>query len=73
MNPLSSTGSVDISLQLDNREERTATKSFVGVGSPNPLLTHQRPFQSVNFPKSTFLCRDMNLDLQSTIDSARVG
>ena len=31
-------GSVEISLQLDNRELRKNTWAFVGVGSPNPLV-----------------------------------
>ena len=39
-------GSVDISLQLDNREMCTDTWSFVGVGSPNPLFTRQSPFRN---------------------------
>ena len=39
---------------------------FAGVGFPNPLFTRQRRFwASVDFPKSMFQCRDMNLDLQS--------
>ena len=39
-------GSVDISLQLDNRGVCTDTRSFVGVGSPNPLFIRQRRFRS---------------------------
>ena len=39
-------GSVDISLQLDNRKVCTDTRSFVGVGSPNPLFTRQRRFRA---------------------------
>ena len=37
-------GSVDISSQPDNQGLRTDAWSFVGVGFPNPLVAHQRPF-----------------------------
>ena len=43
---------------------------FVGVGSPNPLFIRQRRFRdTVGRFSSTFQCRDMNIDRQSTINS----
>ena len=56
--------SVDISWQPDNRVGCTDTRSFVGVGSPNPLFARQRRFQVA-------VGRDMNLDLQSKINLPR--
>ena len=42
-------GSVDISSQSDNRQVCTGAWSFVGVGFPNPLVTHHSPFRLSRF------------------------
>ena len=62
-------GSADIPSQLDNWEGCRDTWSFVGVGAPTLCLHIKDNFGllSVDFPKLTLWCRDMNLDLQSTV------
>ena len=69
---LSQLGSVDISSQSNNREVCTDTSSFLGVGFPNPLVTHQRRLPTAIGRLSKIDVSVSRYEYRPTINSTRM-
>ena len=65
-------GSVDISSQSNNREVCTDTWSFVGVGFPNSLVTHQRRLRTAVDRFSKIDVSVPRYEFRPTINSTRM-
>ena len=65
-------GSVDISSQSNNREVCTDTSSFVGIGFPNPLVTHQRRLRTAVGRFSKIDVSVSRYEYRPTINSTRM-
>ena len=65
-------GSVDILSQSNNQEVCTDTWSFVGVGRPNPLVTHQRRLRTAVGRFSKIDVSVPRYEFRPTINSTRM-